>query len=183
MVWSKTEKAGQIVETDESIKDKQWLYFTDGSRINKTLVNEYMLIAPNMDEAISISKTLGGIPSNPQITQASNTNKPTQESEVKQIQETPNTKEHEEVNVMLEMLRRMSTKNVAHMDVAVNVPSTQVYEMLIDQMDVSSSDLEEHISMLIESQIDNLRSQLKEQIKDFIKNYYNNESGTKPRTS
>ena len=80
---------------------------------------------------------------------------------------------------MLEMLKKMSKKNTAEMPVSVNMPSQAVYEMLRDEMDLTKKELHENISLLIESQIDNLRDQLKSQIDTFIKNYYNVRTGSK----
>ena len=69
----------------------------------------------------------------------------------------------------------MSKKNKASMPVEVHIPSTMVYEMLQDQMDLEPSDLNEQIGLLVENQINNLQEQLREQIQSFISNYYNNE--------
>ena len=87
-----------------------------------------------------------------------------------------------EVNVMMEMLKKISKKNVASMPVNVNIPAKEVYEMLQDQMDLDSDELNQQIGALVESQIDNLREQLKEQIETFITNYYKNESRKQTRT-
>ena len=69
----------------------------------------------------------------------------------------------------------MSKKNKAEMPVQVNIPSSIVYEMLQDQMDLEAEDLNEQIGLLIENQINNLQDQLRSQIKSFITKYYENE--------
>lgn len=168
MVWSKSEKIGQIVQVDESKTEKKWLYFTDGSRINKSLVDEFMLRVPSLEEAERISSTLSN--SNNMSVQPPLSRPVVQkEASSTSIKEEPKTPEF---NVMLEMLRKMSVKNSAEIGVHVNVPSREVYGMLIEQMDVTNDDLNSHISLLIEDQIDSMRDQIKGQIEEFITNYY-----------
>ncbi len=91
-----------------------------------------------------------------------------------------------EINVMQEMLKKMSAKNKASMPVKINIPSKEIYALLKDQMDITKKDLNGQIGALVEDQIDNLREQLKEQIESFINNYYNgrtNNTSTKDRDS
>ena len=170
-IWTKSERAGQVVTEDVEKVDKQWLYFTDGTRINKSLINEYTLRASTLDEAKRLAEPLGlttmergSSPSKVEI-------KPEVKVEAKGVESISETVT--ETNVMLEMLKKMSKKNSADMPVSVNIPSKSVYKMLKDEMDLTEDDLHENISLLIESQIDNLRDQLKSQIETFIKSYYN----------
>lgn len=167
-VWTKTERAGQVVTEDIEKADRQWLYFTDGTRINKTLINEYTLRASTLDEAKRLAEPLGLTmmekgPAQPKAK--------AKKTEAKVIETSPESET--ETNVMLEMLKKMSKKNAADMPVSVNIPSKSVYSMLKDEMDLTEDELHENISLLIESQIDNLRDQLKSQIETFIKSYYN----------
>lgn len=170
-IWTKSERAGQVVTEDVEKVDRQWLYFTDGSRINKNLINEYTLRASSLDEAKRLAKPLGLTTmergSNPSKTKT----KVEVKAETKEVKSTPDPVA--ETNVMLEMLKKMSKKNSADMPVSVNIPSKSVYKMLKDEMDLSEEELHDNISQLIESQIDNLRDQLKSQIESFTKTYYN----------
>ena len=165
-IWTKSERAGQVVTEDTEKVDRQWLYFTDGTRINKKLINEYTLRAATLDEAKKLAEPLG-------LNTMERIQKPTNEVKVetKKVESMP--EPEAETNVMLEMLKKMSKKNSADMPVSVNIPSKSVYKMLKDEMDLTEDDLHENISLLIESQIDNLRDQLKSQIETFIKSYYN----------
>ena len=165
-IWTKSERAGQVVTEDVEKVDKQWLYFTDGSRINKSLINEYTLRASTLDEAKRLAEPLGL--TTMERGQASTKTETKTEVKVETMPESVT-----ETNVMLEMLKKMSKKNSADMPVSVNIPSKSVYKMLKDEMDLTEDDLHENISLLIESQIDNLRDQLKSQIETFIKSYYN----------
>ena len=170
-VWTKSEKAGTIVRISEEQADKKWLYFTDGSRINPTLVKEYLIEAKDEDDATKLAESFGnvlGIGANTNI----NTDKVQQTTRrITDGKSAPTP----EVNVMMEMLKKMSTKNQAEMPVLVNIPSSIVYEMLQDQMDLEVEDLNEQIGLLIENQINNLQDQLRSQIKSFIIKYYENE--------
>lgn len=188
-VWTKTERIGQIVEVSLDQNDSKWLEFTDGTRCNRELINELLLPAANEQQANTIAKDFGGI----NFVVSEN-----DENKVEEIENAsparprprprPRTRkgeaeESEEVlNVMLEMLRKMSAKNKANMPVSVNIPSKQVYDLLKDQMDITKKELNAQISELVESQIDNMREQLKEQIESFIIKYYNN-GGTNNTTN
>lgn len=184
-VWTKTERAGQIVQIDEEApRDPQWVQFTDGTRINRKLMNEYLLTTTSLNEAKNTSKILGHetIESigpkkeqqHPPLGAATAENSPVIAAQNIESQKQATT----EVNVMMAMLQKMSAKNKAAMPVEVNLPSKEVYDMLIDQMDVEASELNEQIVLLIESQIDNMKQKLNEQIQLFTNNYYNGRTNT-----
>ena len=170
-VWGKTERAGDIVQEDTTVNDPKWMNFTDGTRCNRELIDEMPLRTSSEEEAQNLA-----ISFNPN--KAAISSIPT--STLKQEHKVANTKlaPEPEVNVMMEMLKKMSTKNRAEMPVQVNIPSKQVYDLLKDQMDITKKDLNEQIGLLVESQIDSLRDQLKEQIESFIKDYYNGTATT-----
>jgi hypothetical protein len=156
-VWAKTELAGKIVRVAEAQPESKWLYFTDGTRVSQGLLGEMMLPARSEEEAAAIAGTLSGVvtPAPKVVTPATQPTEPVAE-----------------INVMMEMLAKMSRKNTAIMQVGVNIPTIGVYEMLLNEMDLEREDLNEQIGLLVENQINNLQEQLKEQIKTFINNYY-----------
>jgi hypothetical protein len=175
-IWTKTERAGDIVTEDLEHKDSTWLYFTDGTRINKSVLNEYTLRAKNMEEARKLAEPLGlSYVENDKTFQVPKLGV----EETVALEVKSSTFVTEENNVMLEMLKKMSKKNTAEMSVSINIPSQAVYNMLRDEMDLTKKELHDNISMLIVSQIDSLRDQLKSQVDTFIKNYYN--VGTSPK--
>ena len=170
-VWFKSERSGEVVEISEIQTDKQWLEFTDGTRCNINVVTEFLLPASDIDQAHQIAKDFGGIVS--ENTESARPVRPKRDAEPVA-----------EVNVMQEMLKKMSAKNKASMPVKINIPSKEIYALLKDQMDITKKDLNGQIGALVEDQIDNLREQLKEQIESFINNYYNgrtNNTSTKDR--
>ena len=170
-VWGKTERAGDIVQEDTAVNDPKWMNFTDGTRCNRELIDEMLLRTSSEEEAQNLA-----ISFNPNKAMISGTpdSTPNQERKVTNTKSAP----EPEVNVMMEMLKKMSAKNKAKMPVQVNIPSKQVYDLLKDQMDITKKDLNEQIGLLVESQIDSLRDQLKEQIESFIKDYYNGTTAT-----
>jgi len=188
LVWSKTERAGQIVQADDTKVDSKWLYFTDGTKVNKKLVNEYLLRTTSMAEAKSMSKTLGFEPVEMVGTTNGVVTPPPVVAETPMWQEPhmpghrnpppPPSKAEPVNNIMMAMLEKMSKKNTGSMTVEINLPSREVYDMLIDQMDVEADELKAQIVLLIESQIDNMKQKLNEQIQLFTNNYYNDGTNT-----
>ena len=173
-VWNKTEKAGTIVTEDLTKSDANFIAFTDGSRCARNLLSEMLFQAKSEEDANMLALDL-----NPAAATLKTSNVNTN-TEVKVIKSKVEEIQPAEINVMMEMLRKMSAKNHANMPVKVNIPSTEVYDLFKDQMDITKKDLNNQIGLLVESQIDNLREQLKEQIESFIKNYYN---GTTAKSS
>jgi len=165
-VWTKTEKAGTIVRVSEEQPDKKWLYFEDKTRINPTLIKEYLMEARDEEDAKNLAESFGNVLG---IGAVTNETTVKVQPDPQQVQDK---KSEPEFNVMIEMLKKMSKKNQAEMQVFVNIPSPIVYEMLQDQMDLETEDLNEQIGLLIENQINNLQDQLRSQIKSFITKYY-----------
>ena len=168
-VWIKSERSGDIVTVDVNKEDKKWLYFTDGTRLAKNLTGEFLMESGNEEDAQRISHSF------------KTSEPPLESSKVEEVKpaaaasepKVQVSKEMDDNSVMMGMLKKVSKKNTAKMPVTVNLPSKAMYEMLIDEMDVDSSELNDYIIALIESQIDNLRDQLKGQIESFTNNYYN----------
>lgn len=173
-VWTKSERVGDIVQPAETQDDAKWLKFTDGTKINKSLVGEFLFTAKSEREASNYSKDLGGL-GNVNNKAPVKLNKPNTDTKQERRITDGKSAPTPEVNVMMEMLKKISKKNKAAMPVEVNIPAKEVYQMLQDQMDLEAEELNSQIGLLVESQIDNLREQLKEQIETFISNYYTNE--------
>lgn len=158
-VWSKTERAGQTV-TEDSI-DGEFTVFTDGTRCRTSLIGEMLVEARSEEQALKLAQPF--LTPNVEI----ETPAPV-ETEVSAPVETKTS----EVDVMLEMLRKVSAKNTISMPLEINIPSHEVYELFRDQMDITKEDLNKQILALVLSQIDNLQEQLKPQAEEFINKYY-----------
>lgn len=173
LVWVKSERAGDIVTVDEQKSDSQWTQFTDGTKCNSSLVNEFLMPATSEASAESMSRSFQAVNELPTV-QAEVVQEPT----VNVNTTTPVESTTKEVNVMLEMLRKLSAKNTISMPLELNIPSKEVYELFKDQMDITKADLNEQILLLVLSQIDNLQEQLRPQAEEFINNYYNGRKNT-----
>tara|TARA_Y100000287_G_scaffold136762_1_gene111565 strand:- start:1422 stop:2006 length:585 start_codon:yes stop_codon:yes gene_type:complete len=158
-VWSKTERAGDIVTVEGT--DGEFTVFTDGTRVFTSVLNEVATPAENLESAELLAQPFIGA-------------KDSIEDTVVEPQRDPNPVQEttSEVNVMLEMLRKISAKNTIEMPLNLNIPSHEVYKLFKDQMDISKEELNEQILALVMSQIDNLQEQLKPQAEEFIKQYY-----------
>ena len=170
LVWTKTERAGDIVTVNGV--DGEFTTFTDGSRVFTNIIGqEFFMEAKSLEHATSLAqpfKAPGSVINQAPVTKA----------------KVPVTIPTEPVvNVMLEMLKKMSAKNTISMPLNLNVPSQEVYNLFKDQMDITKADLNEQILALVMSQIDNLQQQLKPQAEQFIKQYYNGERNTTSTTS
>lgn len=171
-VWAKTERAGDIVTFDKV--DGEFTLFTDGTKVFSNILSELLLKARDISNAKSIAAPFrSGV--------ASTGPEPIDETPAK-AEPQPITQKRAEVNIMLEMLRKLSAKNSIEMPLNLNVPSHEVYELFKDQMDITKSDLNEQILALVMSQIDNLQEQLKPQAEEFIKSYYDGKKRTNTRS-
>ena len=160
LVWTKTERAGDVVTVDRT--EGEYTYFTDGTFCYTNIIGEeFFMEAKTMAQAESMAVPFRG----PEAIQATS------------VAVTPKTTAPSastgEINVMLEMLKKISAKNTISMPLELNVPSKEVYDLFKDQMDITKADLNEQILLLVQSQIDNLQEQLKPQAEEFIKLYYN----------
>ena len=188
-VWIKSERIGQIVEVDNAKKpEKGWVYFTDETRCNSALISEFLMPASSEDQANIIAKDFGGITTytNPKdATPVRPRRGPENDAteDARPVRPRRDPEQSAEVNVMREMLKKMSVKNKADLPIQVNIPSKEIYALLKDQMDITKKDLNGQISALVEDQIDNLRTELKEQIESFINNYYNGRTNRNTGTS
>lgn len=170
-VWHKSERAGKIVIENET-KDG-WLYFTDGSRINPKLVNEFLIEVPTMEEAEMHARSFSA-PGQPVITP--------EKAEVATEQKTT-TKERAPLNpndIVIEILERLSKKNKTKftVDLTVKIPSKTIIKAL--EQDVDEEELRDGLRGLIKKQINNIEEQLDREIETFIQNYYY-ESTTKKK--
>ena len=167
LVWTRTERAGDIVTIDKTEGD--FTLFTDGTKCYTNIIGEeFFMEAKSLEMAESMAIPFKGPSDTPVAPKGPDGPQPT-------------AKVDGELNVMLEMLKKISAKNTITMPLELNVPSKEVYDLFKDQMDITKADLNEQILLLVQSQIDNLQEQLKPQAEEFIKNYYNGK--TKRRVS
>lgn len=136
LVWTKTERAGDVVTVDRT--EGEYTYFTDDTFCYTNIIGEeFFMEAKTMAQAESMAVPFRG-PEAIQATSAAVTPKTTAPSA-----------STGEINVMLEMLKKISAKNTISMPLELNVPSKEVYDLFKDQMDITKADLNEQILLQI----------------------------------
>lgn len=175
-VWTKSERAGKIV-TEDQVKDG-WLYFTDGSRINPKLTNEFLQLCDTMDIAEETSSIL--LPS----IMAKDAGKNAAEKHLKEIElkdeqnskvvhVTGPAKDKSAPNdIITGIVSKLSKKKKTSFDIkiGVNVPGKTVFSALKEEL--GEEELLEGLENHIENQINNIIEDIKNQVKIQIsKNY------------
>jgi len=174
-VWIKTERAGDTVTVEGT--EGQFTTFTDGTKCTTSLIGEMLMEARDDNNAKTLARSFHNVKN---ADHQDTLDVASKEGSTK-FQEPIKTTG--EVNVMLEMLKKLSAKNTITMPLEVNVPSKEVYDLFKDQMDITKADLNEQILALVLSQINNLQEQLKPQAEEFIKKYYNGKNTNTRRVS
>lgn len=164
--WIKGDKFGTVVTVAEDQKDGKWLYFEDGSRINPSLVHEYLMEVENERDVLKVAEELNTAPD--ELTTP-------QTISVQDQEPTPvNSAPIKEPTIMGNMIMKMSKKNVVNvpLQINLNIPTPEIYAMLSGGMEVE--DLNEEIMevALQQIEINNLTEYLKENISIFLSEYY-----------
>ena len=157
--WIKSERTTEVVQVAEEQPDNAWLYFTDGSRINPSLIGEFLMKVPD-------STKVGGFIN---VQDEDNTTVKSTPSPVV-IQQEP----VKETTVMGKMIMKMSKKNVVNVPVQINIniPTPQLYAMLSDGME--ADDLNEEIMevALQQIEINKLKEYITANVSEFLSEYY-----------
>lgn len=179
-VWTKSERAGKIV-IEDSTRDG-WLYFTDGSRINPSLVAEYLQLCENMDIAEETSSILSPSMLNGPLNGPLNAQFLEQEEEVEAKDgEVENSKEVHVTalnlslpgsNIITGIVSKLSKKKKTNFDIkiGVNVPGKTVFNALKEEL--GEEELLEGLEQHIENQINNIIEDIKNQVKTQISKTY-----------
>jgi len=171
--WIKGDSFGKVVTLKE--EDSEFLYFTDGSQIYKTVAKEFLLESLDGDMPLPDAKPLGNgskVNSRTSII-AENVyedKSPTQISQQISQQiptETP----------LQSLIAKLSQKNVETVDfsLGINLPKKEVFAILLENSDEERDELIDTITESVASkiEIDSLKEYLKEQLNTYINNYYN----------
>lgn len=165
-VWTKSERAGKIV-IEDSTRDG-WLYFTDGSRINPDLVNEYLQICETMDIAEETSSILGVSVAKPQ----KSTPPPSKDVETEEMEENSKQVHVTGSSIITGIVSKLSKKKKTNFDIkiGVNVPGKTVFNALKEEL--GEEELLEGLEQHIENQINNIIEDIKNQVKTQISKTY-----------
>ena len=157
--WIKGDNFGIIV--DVKSEDSQFINFTDGSKIFKTIQSEFL------EEVVDCRIPLPGALGASSLTTGSTISKPKAIPPAITI-------EQNEPSVLGKMILKMSKKNVVNVPIQINlnIPTPQLYLMLGEGME--SDDLNEEIMEVALSQIevDKLQDYIKSNITTFLSEYY-----------
>lgn len=170
-VWQKSERLGKIV-VEKELKDG-WLYFTDGSRINPKLVNEFLSRAENMQEAEEIAKIL--LPASGIVPAYQEPKVKKNEVNTTAVNDTPVSvaeKVDTGTGIVTGIIDKLSKKKKTYFSVkvGVNIPGKTVYSALKDDLD--EEELIQGLDQHVENQINNIIEDIKNQVKTQItKNY------------
>ena len=163
--WIKGDDFGKVVTVAENQKDGKWLYFEDGTRINPSLVQEYLMQVENEREVLKVTE-----PTTPAVAAPRDNVQVETTSTQSQVDAIPS----KEPTVMGKMIMKMSKKNVVNvpLQINVNIPTPALYAMLSEGME--EEDLNEEIMevALQQIEINNLTEYLKENISTFLSEYY-----------
>jgi hypothetical protein len=165
--WIKGDHIGEVWTVDKDRKDKQWTYFTNGQRINPTLIKEFMIKIENTQDVLQFTPPQTGPIQDQTNTVATNS------SDATIIQPNVQTKQ---VSVMGKMIQKMSKKNVVQIpvNININIPTPAIYAMLSEGMEEEDLNQEIIDVALEQIDIDNLQDYVKEQINTFLNEYYSN---------
>ena len=163
--WIKSERFGDVVTVDNDNVDSKWLNFTDGTRINKDLIQEYLMLVENENQILHVNDTV----------ESTKNVQYTVQNQVEDVQPAvENQVESKEPSIMGKMIMKMSKKNVVNVPLQINIsiPTQQLYGMLLEGME--EQDLNEEIMevALQQIEINNLTEYLKENVSSFLSEYY-----------
>ncbi len=175
--WIKGDNFGKIVTLKS--EDSEFLYFTDGSQIFRSVMGEFLMESEDGDEPLpgvndtkksakgskakNIAKNDGGnfpnVEANsPQIPQQISQNTPT---------ESP----------LQSLITKLSQKNTETLNISleINLPKKDVFTILLENSDEGREDLIKEITeaAVARIEINNLQKHIKEQLNTYINNYYN----------
>tara|TARA_R110000772_G_scaffold55472_18_gene126624 strand:+ start:4349 stop:4882 length:534 start_codon:yes stop_codon:yes gene_type:complete len=158
--WIKGERTTEVVQVASDQQDGKWLYFTDGTRINPNLINEFLMEVP-LSASVGLQAP---------VTQVNPVNQP-----VITVENVPQVVV-KEPSIMGKMIMKMSKKNVVNVPIQINIniPTPQLYAMLSDGME--EDDLNEEIMAVVSEQIEinKLKEYINESVLKSIAEYYSN---------
>lgn len=158
--WIKGERTTEVVQVASDQQDGKWLYFTDGTRINPNLINEFLMEVP-LSASVGLQAP---------VTQVNPVSQP-----VITVENVPQVVV-KEPSIMGKMIMKMSKKNVVNVPIQINIniPTPQLYAMLSDGME--EDDLNEEIMAVVSEQIEinKLKEYINESVLKSIAEYYSN---------
>lgn len=171
--WKKGERFGEVVEVESTTNE--FINFTDGSRIFKSVVNEFLEKVQGgslpLPGAEKIAAKLAGETEVPQTGPAQDQTPTVTTNNSSPVVTQPEVKEP---TVMGKMIMKMSKKNIVTVPIKINlnIPTPELYAMLAGGME--EEDLNEEVMEVALSQIemDKLQDYIRVNVTDFLSQYY-----------
>jgi hypothetical protein len=159
--WKKGENFGNIVEVER--EDTEMYYFTDGTRIFKSIQNEFL-------EQI-IDGNIPFPPANEHVFANNQVELPKAQPIAQPIIATLT-----EVSPLEKLIIKLSSKNIETIDlnIGINLPKKEVFSMLLDNSDETREEMIATISQVVTSQIqiDKLQNYINQEVVNYLNNYY-----------
>lgn len=167
--WKKGDNFGKIVELES--EDSEFYTFTDGTRIFKSVAIEFLEeVTDDNNLPFPLTSILEPIDKNKAKTK-----------NVKETKVVPSLESKEpapaEKSPLENLIIKLSSKNVESLklDLEVNLPKREVFDMLLDNSDESRDEMIKTISQVVTSQIqiNKLQSYIHDEVTLFLNKYYN----------
>ena len=165
--WRKGDQFGNVVIFER--EDDQFVYFTNGSKIFKTVLNEFMFVIegdelplPMQNEGPSVIEKMEKMKIDSRISPDFG-----QQISSKSPEQTP----------LEKLILKLSKKNSTSLDlqIEIGIPKIEVVDMLIENSDDDRETIIDAILKMAIDQIDinTIQQQLKDKITSHLNNYYN----------
>lgn len=175
--WIKGDNFGKIVTLQR--EDSEFLYFTDGSQIYRSVMGEFLMESEDGDAPLpgvnDTKKSVRGSKTK-NIAKNDGGNFPNVDANSPQIPQQISQKAPTE-SPLQSLITKLSQKNVETVNITLNVnlPKKDVFTILLENSDEGREELLKEITEAAISRIEihTLQEYIKEQLNTYINNYYN----------
>lgn len=175
--WIKGDSFGKVVTLKS--EDSEFLYFTDGSQIYRSVVGEFLMESEDGDEplpGVNDTKKAPRASKAKNIAKNDGGNFPNVEANSPQISQQISQKAPTE-SPLQSLITKLSQKNTETLNInlEINLPKKDVFTILLENSDEGREDLIKEIAeaAVARIEINNLQKHIKEQLNTYINNYYN----------
>jgi hypothetical protein len=171
--WIKGDSFGKVVTLKS--EDNEFLYFTDGSQIFRSVAGEFLMESEDGDEplpGINDTKKAPRASKTKNIEKIGGGNFPNSEANSPQISQKAPTE-----SPLQSLITKLSQKNTetVNLSLEINLPKKEVFTILLENSDEGEKELIKEITQAAISRIEihTLQEYIKEQLNTYINNYYN----------
>jgi hypothetical protein len=175
--WIKGDSFGKVVTLKS--EDNEFLYFTDGSQIYRSVMGEFLMESEDGDEplpGINDTKKAPRALKTRNIEKIGGGNFPNADANSPQISQQISQKDPIE-SPLHSLITKLSQKNTetVNLNLEINLPKKEVFTILLENSDEGREELIKEITQAAISRIkiDTLQEYIKGQLNTYINNYYN----------